>query len=137
MNRRYRVALFCLAGLLLLVGLVFQGCELLHVSIDQRIDRFETHLNTEDREAIFTDHFHSDADQAWASAAVWEASQFATANRDFTIATTSTDNGNGTATATGTMTHDNGGNFSIVIHLKEMMTGWYIYQIYLDGGQVI
>ena len=136
MRREYRVALLCLAGMLV-VGSAFQGCDFLPVSIDQRVDRFENHLNTEDREAIFTDHFHTDADPAWASAAAWEASQFATVNRNFTITTTSTDNGDGTATATGTMTHDNGGNFAIVIHLKETMTGWYIYQIYLDGGQVI
>ena len=137
MKLRNIFSIILLFSLILGFFLVLQGCDLLPVTIEERIQKFEDHLNTADRDTIFTEHFHPDADNAWASAAPWDTSAFAYANHDFSFSLGSpVDNFDGTYTVTGTVTHL-GGTYSVEFLMKKLDKNWYIRTMDYDGGHLI
>ncbi len=134
MKLRNIFSIILLLSLILSFFLVLQGCDLLPVSIEERIQKFEDHLNTADRDTIFTEHFHPDADNAWASAAPWDTSAFTYDYQPFSFSMNNpvniTDN---TATVTGTMTNTNG-DAPIEFSMQKVGTSWYIRTMDYDSG---
>ena len=138
MIRKKGIPALCIFILALLLLVLLESCDLFMVTIERRIHSFESHLNTDDRDNIFTDHFHPDADNAWAAAATWEGSEFRTANKPFSFSPIAiTSQTETTATVTGIMTNTFAANFDIVYRLEKTASGWLIKEIDLDGGRVI
>lgn len=132
------ILIACTLFLTLVILILLESCNLFMVTIERRILNFESHLNTDDRDNIFTEHFHPDADNAWASSLAWEASEFATANKPFSFSSiTITSQTETTATVTGIMTNGSAVDFDIEYRLEKTSSGWLIKEIDLDGGRVI
>jgi hypothetical protein len=125
-----------------IISVMITGCDLpgSGTSITSRINQFEDHLNTDDRDTIYT-HFHPQTGQynEMKASLFWEVSSLSTGHRPFSFSSISepSDIGGGQMQVTANFSNDALTDTCTMIMQEDGEDDWYIREFHLGAFNIV